>query len=100
MNDKRDIIEPGITEHLKEIQKPVEIKIIMPKYVYSLLNKISELSGVSRERMINNFIVSELESLKDSPDECYSFLLKNLIKEIDKCITDFKDDFDLGIYGR
>lgn len=100
MNDKRDIEVPGMTEHLPDIRKPVEIKIIIPKYIFNLLNKISELSGVSKERIINNFIISELEGLKDNPDECYSFLLKDLIKEMDSCITNFKDDFALGIYGR
>jgi len=100
MNDKRDIIEPGITEHLKEIQKPVEIKIIIPKYILNLLNKLSELSGVSKERMINNFIISELDALKENPEYFHSFFQNTLIKEIDSCVTNFKDDFVFDLYGK
>jgi len=99
MNKNRDIIEPGITEHLHDAQKPIEIKILVPKYIFNLLNKMSELSGVCKERIINNSIISELQSTKDNPAVCYSLFLKDLITEMDSCITNFKDDFALGIYG-
>lgn len=99
MNDKRDIEVSGMTEHLPDTRKPVEIKIIIPKYIFNLLNKMSDLSGISKERIINNFIIAELESLKDSPDAFSDTLLERFINEMNSCIDDFREDLVLGIYG-
>jgi len=93
MNDKEFI------KQLDDFQKPIEIKILVPKYIFNLLNKISELSGICKERMINNFIISELESLRDCPEYLHSFFQNNLIQEIDSCIHDFREDLKLEIYG-
>ena len=93
INDKEFI------ENLHNNQKPIEIKINVPKYIFNLLNKLSELSGKSRERIINNYIISELEALKGNNDELCDLFLKKLIQEIDSCIRDFREDLKLEIYG-
>lgn len=86
-------------EKIIDLRKPIEITLKLPEYIVKILERLSVESKKSKNEIISQFILNELEALTSSY-EILGMFFKPLMKEIKSCVHDFKEVLKNGSYSQ